>query len=500
MTTLYYESELYHHGIKGMKWGVRRFRNTDGSLTPAGKKRYSDAVVKTVGKAVSKSKHKREAEKASRRNRLEKGYREKGMTDEQAKAAVDRRLKIEKTVMIAGALTMTAATAYYAKNKYMETYCDTILKSGTTFHNLDASANPRPGEHLYVNYRQNDKEFFRSQFALGKMSRSETGNAFDHKIVAKGDVKIPSRKTRQNVFKELYDSDETFRQTIDSHSRKGGSKNAKEAYGKMWQYFGDKDDPKFNDAKHKYFKALQDKGYDAVVDEWDSKKFVYRSDAPLILLNTSSKSLGEMTISELSTADVLKAQANSRGFNNKVMLLNNFMLPHANNFKESESYLKRTAEKAAKNSKYIDKALEAHMPVFEQKAKEHANGMANFRKSVGESITKAEWDEIYNRQLKKQIDDLAFAKKGSNLARVGKVLTKHENMTLSQAKAKVDNIETAEAIAALMGGTTAYSALISAPDYAKRNKYVEDYLKKHPETMKTNKEIEKMYWKEKRGY
>lgn len=31
---------LYHHGIKGMKWGIRRFRNTDGTLTEAGKKRY----------------------------------------------------------------------------------------------------------------------------------------------------------------------------------------------------------------------------------------------------------------------------------------------------------------------------------------------------------------------------------------------------------------------------------------------------------------------------
>lgn len=37
----YYES-LTHHGVKGMKWGVRRFENEDGTLTPAGKTRYAD--------------------------------------------------------------------------------------------------------------------------------------------------------------------------------------------------------------------------------------------------------------------------------------------------------------------------------------------------------------------------------------------------------------------------------------------------------------------------
>lgn len=32
--------DLQHHGIKGMKWGRRRYQNADGSLTPAGRKRY----------------------------------------------------------------------------------------------------------------------------------------------------------------------------------------------------------------------------------------------------------------------------------------------------------------------------------------------------------------------------------------------------------------------------------------------------------------------------
>lgn len=35
-----FTDELYHHGIKGQKWGVRRFQNEDGSLTAAGKARY----------------------------------------------------------------------------------------------------------------------------------------------------------------------------------------------------------------------------------------------------------------------------------------------------------------------------------------------------------------------------------------------------------------------------------------------------------------------------
>lgn len=38
--------ELYHWGIKGMKWGVRRYQNKDGSLTKAGRKRYAEEEAK----------------------------------------------------------------------------------------------------------------------------------------------------------------------------------------------------------------------------------------------------------------------------------------------------------------------------------------------------------------------------------------------------------------------------------------------------------------------
>lgn len=54
---------LEHHGIPGMKWGVRRFQNKDGSLTAAGEKRYG--VLGSGGSAKSMTRH---------LNKLDAGY------------------------------------------------------------------------------------------------------------------------------------------------------------------------------------------------------------------------------------------------------------------------------------------------------------------------------------------------------------------------------------------------------------------------------------------
>ena len=107
---------IKHHGIKGQKWGVRRFQNKDGSLTPAGKKKYGSkenfekqypedrkaatkAVKRASDKGVDAVRAAREVEGERTKKRqakadkaLEKAAREKAskMSDQELREAVNR--------------------------------------------------------------------------------------------------------------------------------------------------------------------------------------------------------------------------------------------------------------------------------------------------------------------------------------------------------------------------------------------------------------------------
>ena len=152
--------ELYHHGIRGMKWGIRRFQNKDGSLKPAGKKRYDKEVAKL------------KAEKKKLRNEI----------SVQKKADKLKQLEKERDVL-------KAQSKNFKKNS-----------KTTTQEDKQAETIEQKRERLLKS--TDAKELYENRALLTKNELDERINRIDTEAKLKSKIVVEKRKTGLDKFNE----------------------------------------------------------------------------------------------------------------------------------------------------------------------------------------------------------------------------------------------------------------------------------------------------------
>lgn len=257
-----YDQELYHYGVKGMKWGIRRYQNKDGTLTSKGKKRYEE----TNGKPNNKN----ETEINKSRKILSK-----------------RNIAIGATVVGASLAAIGAMYVYKKTNptmhvKYMKfgeivdinnlSSKDIIVKKGTKFHRVSSKSvedYAEEGKRIYASYLKSDARIYKEE--MPKFIRrwgnqgiiSDDGKtSYEHIMKMNKDIKAPSKKLMAEIYMKVTGNNE-----VDSGR-----------YQRFMENLNNNDNP---DTK-KFFQYVKNLGYNAILDENDAGNF---TKSPLILLN-----------------------------------------------------------------------------------------------------------------------------------------------------------------------------------------------------------------------
>ena len=316
------QNELTHHGIKGMKWGIRRFQNKDGSLTPAGRRRYDDGIndkqydkadVKKQTKSNEKT-YKIPKNKSLHRLQLEEKYRKQGLSQEQAEQQAAKRIRTEKYVAAAAAVTVASCVAY---TKYKGYTSDKIFETNTEFQRimkLAENAEIRQGRQ-YLAVDKKDKVKYKgllgSSFETQIKAQNKINEVFNEKAVKeavydvtvknKDTVKVASRKRAEDAFMKLYNEDSEFRKALQERAKETTEEmgflkpfSKKLGEGKLEKHQLRKygydifntllvdTDKRSESNANKFYDALKKQGMNALEDINDKKYSGYNAKMPII--------------------------------------------------------------------------------------------------------------------------------------------------------------------------------------------------------------------------
>lgn len=300
-----YSDTLYHHGIKGQRWGVRRFQNKDGSLTPAGKKRYDEP---DDDKSSDKS------TKQSRYDVLYEKYKTVGYADAKAKQAALGQVKTERAIKIIGGVAVTAALAYGAY-RYYDNHADRYIapnKVMQTVHMGDAGDRLKPDNPFYATYTKRDNTIYASRvFSHFKDSSNIT------KFYTKDGIKVASESTGKKVFEELVRTNPEMADYASKISHIRGKKKGYQQFNYSLVLRNDSPTAKQlgldgvdHDGIHKlFYDKLKEKGYGGVIDINDSKVEGFTWN-PVIVFDSQMKHIVSST---KATSEQLSGKQTAKG-------------------------------------------------------------------------------------------------------------------------------------------------------------------------------------------
>ena len=321
------EDELYHHGIKGMKWGIRRFQNEDGSLISAGKKRYDDGSTGSDKRASSNSDSKtpRKGLIQKRKDKLTERYISKGYKPEAAKTMAEQRMRTEAVLAVVGTVAVTAA-AVTVSRRIGQDYLDKTFKSGKVIQNIGADPNANfKDTPFFAAVNKSDKKAYGMMYPSEKRGMAKNFAAkrglkyegiYNNKIKLTSDVKRASVANAQKIFYQKMDADPEFRLKVLDTLKKTGyndtravtnyTKNgirSRKLYDRFNQALAT---PQFQAAGiHKqYYDEMKKRGYNAILDINDTRYSGYKkiSKNPTIFFGNdkwekiSSKKLSDVEI------------------------------------------------------------------------------------------------------------------------------------------------------------------------------------------------------------